>query len=433
MSERTRGDAGREPAGIERAILVGVQDLEGRGRRSMRELIELTKTAGASVVGLVTQERDKPDARTFIGAGKLEELRHEVLATGADLVVFNGELSPVQNRNLVNALDCKVIDRTELILDIFAQHARTREGKLQVELAQARYSLPRLAGRGRMMDRIGGTGAGAGIGVRGPGETKIDVERRTLRQRIQRLEAEIEEVRQRRAVARSARRRSGLPAVSLVGYTNAGKSTLLNALAGSREVSTRDRLFETLDPTTRRIELDEGRHCLVTDTVGFIQDLPHQLVAAFQATLEEVTEADLLLHVVDAAWPAAHEQYEAAAGVLQELGAAQIPTIVALNKIDQVSSERKLQILQSRIPNTIRISALEGTGLDDLRRRMADLLFAHLIEVTLHIPYDRMELMELLNVRGHVSVTKYEPEYVVTHAEVDEPTLAQVRDLVVNE
>ncbi len=424
-------EARQRQHGVERAILVGIDDLHGRSRRSMRELIELARTAGAQVIDLVTQARDRPDIRTFIGAGKVEELEEEVLATGAELVIFNGELTPVQNRNLVDALDCKVLDRTELILDIFAQHARTREGKLQVELAQAQYALPRLAGRGKMMDRIGGTGGG-GIGVRGPGETKIDVERRRLRRNIQRLEAEIEEVRKRRGVERTSRRRSGIPVAAIVGYTNAGKSTLLNALAGSQEVAVRDRLFETLDPTTRRVELDEGRHALVTDTVGFIQDLPHQVVAAFRATLEEATEADMLLHVVDASFPAAYEQYAAAARVLEDLGAADMDTIVALNKIDMVDSERKLRILESRIPNTIRISALEGDGLDQLRARMSDLLFAHLIAVTLHVPYDRMELMELLNERGHVSSTKYEPEYVVTRAEVDEATLARVRDLVVN-
>ncbi|MFW5867639.1 MAG: GTPase HflX [Armatimonadota bacterium] len=431
MNREDYHDNQQEHSEVERALLVGIDDLQGRSRRSMRELIELAKTAGAQVIDLVTQSRDRPDIRTFIGAGKVEEVGSLVKGEGADLVIFNAELSPVQNRNLVNALDCKVLDRTELILDIFAQHAHTREGKLQVELAQAQYSLPRLAGRGKMMDRIGG--GAAGIGVRGPGETKIDVERRVLRRKIQRLEDEIDEVQRRREVERASRRRSGLPTAALVGYTNAGKSTLLNALAGSREVAVRDRLFETLDPTTRRIELDEGRHCLVTDTVGFIQDLPTQVVVAFRATLEEVTEADLLIHVMDASWPAAFEQYEAATRVLGELGAADIPTITALNKMDAVTSERKVEILESRIDNTLRVSALERDGLDELRRRMSDLLFAHLIEVTLHIPYDRMSLMELLNERGHVSETKYEAEYVVTHAEVDERTLARVRDLVVSD
>jgi len=397
----------------------------------MRELIDLAKTAGAQVLDLVTQRRDKPDIRTFIGSGKVEELGALVEGEIADLVIFNAELSPVQNRNLVNAIDCKILDRTELILDIFAQHARTREGKLQVQLAQAQYSLPRLAGRGKMMDRIGG--GSAGIGVRGPGETKIDTQRRVLRRNIQRLEREIGEVQRRREVERQSRERSGLPTVTLVGYTNSGKSTLLNALTGSREVVVRDRLFETLDPTTRRIDLNEGRECLVTDTVGFIQDLPTQVVAAFRATLEEVTDADLLIHVVDASWPAAFEQHEAATWVLEELRATEIPTLVALNKIDAVSSERKLQILESRIDNTLRISALEGEGLDELRRRMSDLLFAHLIEVTLHIHYDRMALMELLNERGHVSETKYEAEYVITRAEIDEQTLARVRELVVSD
>ncbi|MFO8081710.1 MAG: GTPase HflX [Armatimonadota bacterium] len=431
MRQEDYHDNQQEQSEVERAILVGIDDLQGRSRRSMRELIELAKTAGAQVIDLVTQRRDSPDIRTFIGAGKVEELASLVEGEGADLVIFNAELSPVQNRNLVRALDCKVLDRTELILDIFAQHAHTREGKLQVELAQAQYSLPRLAGRGTMMDRIGG--GAAGIGVRGPGETKIDVERRVLRRKIQRLEGEIDEVQRRREVERRSRRQSGLPTATLVGYTNAGKSTLLNALAGSREVAVRDRLFETLDPTTRRIELDAGRHCLVTDTVGFIQDLPTQVVAAFRATLEELTEADLLIHVMDASWPAAFEQYEAATGVLDELGAADVPTITALNKMDAVTSERKLQILESRVDNTIRISALNNEGLDELRRRMSDLLFAHLIEVTLHIPYDRMSLMELLNERGHVSETEYEAEYVVTRAEIDEPTLARVRDLVVSD
>jgi len=283
-----------------------------------------------------------------------------------------------------------------------------------------------------MMSRIGG-GRVLGIGVRGPGETKIDVQRRVLRRSIQRLEREIGEVRRRREIERNSRERSGLPTVTLVGYTNSGKSTLLNTLAGSREVVVRDRLFKTLDPTTRRIELDDGRECLVTDTVGFIQDLPTQVVAAFRATLEEVTDSDLLIHVVDASWPAAWEQYEAASTVLGELDALEILMIVALNKIDAVSSERTLRIIENRIDNTLLISALEGKGLDELRKRMSDLLFAHLIKVTLHIPYDRMSLMELLNERGHVSATKYEAEYVITRVEIDEPTLARVRELVVSE
>lgn len=422
----------QEKSPVERAILVGIEDLQGRSRRSMRELIDLTRTAGAQVIDLVTQSRKSPDVRTYIGRGKVKEVAGQVEAQYADLVIFNGELTPVQNRNLVDALDCKVLDRTELILDIFAQHARTREGKLQVELAQAQYSLPRLAGRGTMMDRIGGGAAGAGIGVRGPGETKIDVERRVLRRKIQRLEGEIDRVQSRRKVERRSRSRAGLPTAALVGYTNSGKSTLLNALSGTDAVSVKDSLFETLDPTTRRVALDEGREALVTDTVGFIQDLPTQVVAAFRATLEEVTEADLLLHVVDAAWPASYEQFEAADAVIDELGAGEIPTIVVLNKMDAASSERKVEILESRVSNSIRISALEGDGLDELRRRMSDLLFAHLIEVTLHVPYDRMSLIELLNERGHVSEEKYEPEYVVIRAEVDEATLARVRDLVVS-
>jgi len=415
----------------ERAILVGIEALEGAARRSMRELIELTKTAGASVVSLIVQSRRRPDRATFIGKGKLKALQAEVLAMGADLVIFNDELSPIQHRNIVDAVDCKVLDRAELILDIFAQHARSAEGKLQVELAQLTYTLPRLVGRGTMLDRIGG-GRRGGIGIRGPGETDLEVERRRIRRQIQRLEARINDLRTRRQVERSSRTESGLPTVGLVGYTNAGKSTLLNGLVGSQEVSTHERLFETLDPTTRRVELDEGRECLVTDTVGFIQDLPHHLVAAFRSTLEEVTAADLLIHVVDVSEPSAFAQYRAPQAVIGDLGAAEVPTLVALNKADLLPSPKHAQRLSRRIPNTMLISALTGQGLDDLRRRMADLLFAHLIPVTLHIPYDRMELMQLCHERGRVIDSEYEPEHLVARAELDEATLARLRDFVVS-
>jgi len=419
---------------FERAILVGIEDLEGKGRRSMRELIELTKTAGALVVGMVNQSRGKPDRTSFIGKGKVEELRLEVIEEDADLAIFNGELTPVQNRNLVNSLDqCKVLDRTELILDIFAQHARSHEGKLQVELAQLRYTLPRLAGKGKMLDRIrGGTRGGGAIGVRGPGEAKIDVERRTIRRRIDRLEEELAEVRHRREVERRSRAKSGMPSAAVVGYTNAGKSTLFNALAGSHEVSTRSRLFETLDPTTRRIDLDEGRQCLISDTVGFIQDLPHNLIAAFRATLEEVTSADLLLHVVDASDAFALEQYQAAQEVVEELGAAEIPTIVVLNKTDALSTPRRIERLARHVPNTIAVSALTGDGLDALRRRMSDLLFVHLIPATLHIPYDRMDLLQSLHDQGMVVGSEYEEKHVVARTELDAATLARVRDYVVS-
>ncbi len=419
---------------FERAILVGIEDLDGKGRRPMRELIELTKTAGALVVGIVNQSRNKPDHRTFIGAGKVEELKLDVLEHAADLVIFNTELSPIQNRNLVAALDqCKVLDRTELILDIFAQHARSHEGKMQVDLAQLRYSLPRLSGRGKMMDRIRGGTRGGSIGVRGPGETKIDTERRTIRRRIQRMGAELEEVRTRRGVERQSRARSGMPSVALVGYTNAGKSTLFNALAGSDEVSTRSRLFETLDPTTRRISLGEGRQCLISDTVGFIQDLPHHLVAAFGATLEELAEADLLLHVVDASDDFALEQYDAANEVVARLGAQNVLTIGVLNKVDLIAGTRQLERVDRYVPNSMAVSALTGEGIEELRQRIADLLFVHLIAVTLHIPYDHMEVVQVLHDAGMVVEATYEAEHVIVRSELDEAMVARVRDFVVSD
>jgi len=434
LNEDAVGKDTLENEEFERVILVGLDELEGAGRRAMRELIELTKTAGALVVGVMVQRRSKPEFRSFIGKGKIEDLKLDVIEHGADAVIFNAELSPIQNRNLVAELEpCKVLDRTELILDIFAQHARTHEGNLQVELAQARYTLPRLAGRGKMLDRIRGGVRGGAIGTRGPGESKIDSERRTIRRRISRLDDELAEVRSRRQVERASRTRSGTPGVAVVGYTNAGKSTLFNALAGSNEVSVRSRLFETLDATTRRINLDEHRQCLLTDTVGFIQDLPHHLIAAFRATLEEVTSADLLLHVVDASDDFAIDQYQAACEVIERLEASEIPDIVVLNKTDAVAGERRLERLARLIPNTMPVSALNGAGLDELRRRMSDLLFVHLIPATLHIPYDRMELVQILHDAGMVLETEYEDTHVTIGAELDEQALARVREFVVSD
>ncbi len=416
----------------EKGVLVGIEPLEGQGRRSMRELVLLAQTAGVAPVSIVIQQRRRPDPAYFIGRGKLEELRAEVLRHGADVVIFDAELTPTQQRNLVEALDCKVIDRTEVILDIFGQHARTREGKLQVELARLSYELPRLVGRGRMMSRIGG-GRRGGVGVRGPGEPQLATDRRHIERRMRHLRRELEEIKRRRDTERAARRKSGLPLVSLVGYTNAGKSTLLNALAGSEEVSVDDQLFETLDPTVRRVKLADGYHALVSDTVGFIQDLPHTLVAAFRATLEEVAQADLLIHVVDASDRFALQQVRAVNEVLAEIGAAGNATIVVLNKWDVAKRQARAHRLLARLPGALPISALTGENLDELKRQMTEILSRRLVPITVRLPYTRMDLLHLLRERARVVHEEYRPGYVLAEAEVDEETLSRVRDYVTSE
>lgn len=429
MNEGTVREEAIEP---ERAILVGIERLEGGGRRSMRELMQLAQTAGVSPTGVLVQVRDRPDPAYFLGRGKLEQLQAEVLSRGADVVIFNAPLSPTQHRNLVDYLGCKVIDRPELILDIFGQHARTREGKLQVELARLTYELPRLAGRGRMMSRIGG-GRRGGVGVRGPGEPQLATERRHIERRIQRLRRELEGVKRRRDTERRERRRSGLSLVSLVGYTNAGKSSLLNALAGREEVSVDDQLFETLDPTVRRVALADGYQALVSDTVGFIQDLPHSLVAAFRATLEEVVQADLLVHVVDASDMFAAEQMEAVAEVLGEIGAAGKPMIVVLNKWDVARRLARARRLLARTPGAIPLSAMTGENVDVLRRRMTDELSRALIPATARLPYDRLELLHAVHARGKVTTEEYRDGYVYVEAEVDRETMARLAPYLTNE
>jgi len=331
----------------EAAILVGLGPLD--------ELRELAVTAGARVVAEFIQHRDTPDVTYFIGKGKASEIRDEVLLRGADLVIFDEELSPSQTRNLERLLETKVIDRTGLILDIFSRRAHTREGQLQVELAQLNYRLSRLAGRGEWLSRLGG-----GIGTRGPGETQLEVDRRRIRSRVARLGREIEQVRKHRQLHRAQRKRNRLPTVSLVGYTNAGKSTLFESLSGQRTLVS-DRLFATLDPLVRRIRLDAGTEVLVSDTVGFIRKLPHDLVTAFRATLEEVTASDLILHVIDIADPEHAEKIQVVEEVLEDLGCAGHAQIRVYNKCDlaQGGSETRT--------DGIRVSALSGEGIARLK------------------------------------------------------------------
>jgi len=357
---------GAGPTPREKAVLVGVhwghhsqEDMED----SLEELRSLAETAGAEVVGVVGQRRERPDPATLVGRGKLEEIASIVGEKGADLVIFDQDLSPSQQRNLENRLGVKVLDRTALILDIFAIHAHSKEGKAQVEMAQLQYSLTRLTGRGTELSRLGG-----GIGTRGPGETKLEVDRRRIHQRIRTLRKELQELSRVRRIKRKKRERFSIPVFALVGYTNAGKSSLLNAMSRAR-VLVEDKLFSTLDPVTRRIVLPDGRTALLTDTVGFINHLPHQLVEAFKSTLEEVREADVLIHVMDASARELERKVRVVEGILEEIGAGNLPVIPALNKTDLIEEERRRE-LERAFPGAIFISALTGQGLEDLRSEM---------------------------------------------------------------
>lgn len=432
MSEKLTETAEGIPLEPERVILVGIEALVGDSHRSMQELLELVRAAGASPIDILTQRRHKPDSHTFIGKGKVEELAATVMESDVDMVVFDAELNPAQVKNLVDGLGCKVLDRTELILDIFAQHAHSREGKLQVELAQLTYLLPRLVGRGVMMSRIGG-GMRGGIGVRGPGETKLEMDRQRLRTRVAHLQRQLQKVRRRRDTERTARRESGLPAASIVGYTNAGKSTLLNALAGSEEVAAHDRLFETLDPTVRRIDMGEGGELLVSDTVGFIRDLPTHLIAAFRATLEEVVEADFIIEVIDASDSDVIGQHQATEDILGTLEALDKPRIIVLNKWDLVAGSEQANVLPVRFPEALPLSALTGDGLVGLQARLQQLIRRKRVQVTVQLPYDRLELLKLLHARGRVLTTEYQPDHVRAVVEVDQATLGRLQPYIVEE
>ncbi len=394
MSERARMIDLTSPE--ERAYLIGLDDpADGRWpvSRSLEELGALAETAGAVVVGSASQRRSRPDPVWYFGKGRAAELVDERAATEFNVLVVDDELEPNQQRSLEKLLDCKVLDRSALIIDIFARHARTREGRLQVELAALEYHLPRLTRLWTHLSRTGG-----GIGTRGPGESQLETDRRLIRERIKKLRAELDAVERHRATASRRRDSREVATVALVGYTNAGKSTLLNALADA-DVFVADMLFATLDPTSRQVRLPGGRDVVVTDTVGFINKLPHDLVEAFRATLEEVIRADLLVEVVDASDPDFLGQQEAVQAVLDELGAGSVPRITVFNKLDRLpdggpppASER-----------TAFVSAIRGDGIEDLRQLIADTLRAQLIPVDAVVPYERGELVARARSAGEVS------------------------------
>lgn len=350
--------------GPEQVVLAALDRDEWPLDESLNELAELVRTAGGEVVATLVQKRDRPSPSTYMGTGKIDELRDAAIALNADLIVFDDELTPVQQRNITEVVKRRVVDRTQLILDIFAQRARTSEGKLQVELAQATYLLPRLSSLYTRFERQAG-----GIGLRGPGETKLEADRRKIRQRISDLKRQIEQVRRRRGVQRASRRHEATATAALVGYTSAGKSTLLNALTGA-DVLADPMLFATLDPVTRKVLLPGGQALLLTDTVGFIRRLPHGLVAAFRATLEETVEADILLHLVDASHPEMEQQMEAVLSVLDELHIREKPIVTVLNKIDLTPNTAKLREMAADRPLTVYISALTGDGLPQLLQTM---------------------------------------------------------------
>jgi GTP-binding protein HflX len=399
---------------LERVVLVGVwtDGSAADADASLAELAALAETAGSEVLEGMVQRRSKPDSSTYIGSGKAQELREVVLATGADTVICDGELSPAQLTALEKAVKVKVIDRTALILDIFAQHATSREGKAQVTLAQMEYMLPRLRGWGESMSRQAGGragGSGGGVGLRGPGETKIETDRRRIRERMSKLRRDIKDMKQVRDTQRSRRLASDAPSIAIVGYTNAGKSSLLNALTGAG-VLVQDALFATLEPTTRRGQFDDGRPFVVSDTVGFVRHLPTQLVEAFRSTLEEVVDADLLVHVVDGSDVNPLAQISAVRQVISEVTADHhgdpAPELLVVNKIDAASG-LGLAKLRRALPGALFVSARTGDGIDALRRRMAELAAPTDTAVDVVIPYDRGDLVSRVHADGRVQQTEH--------------------------
>lgn len=418
---------------LERVVLVGVwtEGSAADADASLAELAALAETAGSEVLEGLIQRRDKPDPATYIGSGKAAELRQLVVATGADTVICDGELSPAQLNALEKVVKVKVIDRTALILDIFAQHATSREGKAQVELAQMQYMLPRLRGWGESMSRQAGGragGSGGGVGTRGPGETKIETDRRRIRERMSRLRREIKDMKKVRDTQRSRRKESDVPSIAIVGYTNAGKSSLLNALTGAG-VLVENALFATLEPTTRRGEFDDGRPFVVTDTVGFVRHLPTQLVEAFRSTLEEVLDADLLVHVVDGSDANPMAQIEAVRQVIGEVHtdhhAPPAPELLVVNKID-AADDLTLAQLRRGLAGAAFVSAWTGDGVDRLRTRLGELVEPREVTVDVTIPYSRGDLVARLHDEGRVDATEHHPDGTRVKARVPAALAAAV-------
>ena len=410
---------------LERVVLVSVwtSGTQEDADNAMAELKLLAETAGSEVLEALVQRRHRPDPATYIGRGKVDELREVVVATGADTVICDGELQPAQLRNLEDRVKVKVVDRTALILDIFAQHAKSVEGKTQVELAQLQYLKQRLRGWGGNLSRqTGGRAAGGvGIGGRGPGETKIETDRRRINTRISQLRVRLRDLDATRETKRADRRRHRIPSVAIVGYTNAGKSSLLNRLTGAG-VLVEDALFATLDPTTRRATAADGRVYTLTDTVGFVRHLPHDLVEAFASTLEESTAADLLLHVLDGSDPDPLGQVRAVRTVLADIGAAQVPELMVVNKIDRAAPDQ-LTLLRSQLPDAVFVSARRGDGLDDLTARIESLLPIPDVEVRALLPYSRGDLLDRIHRGGQLISTEHTGDGTLVVARVH-PDLA---------
>lgn len=410
---------------LEKVVLVGVwtQGTATEVENSMKELAALAETAGSQVMEGFIQRRDRADPSTYIGSGKVEEVKQSVIATGADTVVCDGELSPAQLRSLESKLKVKVIDRTALILDIFAQHAKSREGKAQVELAQMSYMLPRLRGWGDSLSRQAG-----GIGGRGPGETKIETDRRRINDKMAKLRKEIKDMKVARDTKRQERTKNNIPAVAIAGYTNAGKSSLMNRMTGAG-VLVENALFATLDPTVRKVTASDGRVYTLADTVGFVRHLPHQLVEAFKSTLEEVAAADVIVHVVDGSDPDPRGQITAVRQVINELGGGDIAEIIAINKADIAAPEVLMQILREE-SNSYAFSARTGFGMETLQKAIESALPRPRVEIRVTIPFSRGDLVSTIHNRGEILSEDYSEEGTIIHAMVDSDVKKKVDELL---